>query len=328
MASELGYRRPPMTHYLVTGGAGFIGSNIVEALAKRGDRVRVLDNFVTGHRRNLVHSEGKFELIEGSFTDPEVCARAVEGVDYVLHQGALPSVPKSVAMPRESNDANVNGTLNMLIAARDAKVKRFVYAASSSAYGDTPTLPKVETMPSNPLSPYALQKYAGETYARIFYRVYGLETIAMRYFNIFGPQQDPTSQYSAVIPKFITSLLQDKPPPIFGDGTQSRDFTYIQNVIDANLQACEADSKCAGRVVNIACGGRFTLLDLARVVNEALGKDIAPEHLDTRVGDVKHSQADISLAKELIGYDPAIDFAEGIRRTIDWYTKNTAFWPA
>jgi nucleoside-diphosphate-sugar epimerase len=241
----------------------------------------------------------------------------------VLHQGALPSVPKSVAMPRESNEVNVTGTLNMLVAARDAKVKRFVYAASSSAYGDTPTLPKIETMPGAPKSPYAIQKYAGEMYLRVFHETYGLETVALRYFNIFGPRQDPTSQYSAVIPKFITAYLQGEPPVIFGDGKQSRDFTHIENVIDANLSACTAPSKCAGRVMNIACGERIDLNDLARVIREALGGGPNPRYEPTRVGDVKDSLADIALAKELIGYEPKVKFKEGIQRTIDWYRANT-----
>ena len=264
----------------------------------------------------------KIDLVEGSLTSFEDCKRAVDGVDYVLHQGALPSVPKSVDLPRESNAANVTGTLNILTAARDAKVKRVVYAASSSAYGDTPTLPKVETMPANPLSPYAIQKYTGEMYMRNFTQVYGLQTVALRYFNIFGPRQDPTSQYSAVIPKFITAYLEDKPPTIYGDGEQSRDFTYIDNVVHANLSACVADDKCAGHVVNIACGERIDLNELAKVIREAIGSDKQPLHTENRVGDVKHSLADIGRAKELIGYEPKVLFADGIKKTIEWYRAN------
>jgi UDP-glucose 4-epimerase len=312
-----------MALYLVTGGAGFIGSNLVEALLERGERVRVLDDFSTGKRKNLDPWVSKIEIVEGSMSRFEDAERAMSGVDYVLHQAALPSVPKSVAMPRESNEANVTGTLNMLVAARDAKVKRFVYAASSSAYGDTPTLPKIETMPGMPKSPYAVQKYTGELYLRTFHEVYGLETVALRYFNIFGPRQDPTSQYSAVIPKFITSYLQNESPVIYGDGKQSRDFTYIENVVNANLAACTAPSKCAGRVMNIACGERIDLNELADVIANALGSNKKPRYEPLRVGDVKDSLADISLARELIGYEPVVKFAEGIKRTIAWYRANT-----
>jgi UDP-glucose 4-epimerase len=308
-----------MSHYLVTGGAGFIGSNLVEALVARGQRVRVLDNFATGKRENLLPWLERIELVEGSLASFDTCQRATAGVDYVLHQGALPSVPKSVAQPRESNEANIDGTVNLLVAARDAKVKRVVFAASSSAYGDTPTLPKIETMPATPKSPYAVQKLTGELYMRVFYETYGLETVALRYFNIFGPRQDPTSQYSAVIPKFITALLAKQAPTIFGDGEQSRDFTYIENVVQANLLACTAPSACAGRVMNVACGERITLNDLATVINRSLGTSLAPIHQPERVGDVKHSMADIGLAKELLGYRPSVLFAEGIEKTIAWY---------
>lgn len=308
-----------MAHYLVTGGAGFIGSNIVEALVARGEKVRVLDDFSTGKRQNIAPWLSSIELIEGSIARPDDCHRAVRGVDYVLHQGALPSVPKSVEHPRETNEANVSGTLNMLVAARDAKVRRFVFAASSSAYGDTPTLPKVETMTPTPKSPYAIQKYTGELYCRVFHEQYGLQTVALRYFNIFGPRQDPTSQYSAVIPKFITAYLKDEAPVIFGDGEQSRDFTYIDNVIHANLAACTADPKCAGQVMNIACGERITLKDLARVIAEALGRSKPPRHEPPRAGDVKDSLAAIDRARALIGFVPQVPFKEGIRRTIEWY---------
>jgi UDP-glucose 4-epimerase len=315
-----------MAHYLVTGGAGFIGSNLVEALTRRGERVRVLDDFSTGKRENLAAVGGGAELIEGSVARLEDCRRAVAGVDYVLHEGALPSVPKSVELPRETNDANVTGTLNMLVAARDAKVKRFVFAASSSAYGDTPTLPKVETMTPMPKSPYAIQKLTGEHYCKVFFEQYGLETVAIRYFNVFGPRQDPTSQYSAVIPKFITAYLKDEQPVIFGDGTQSRDFTFIENIVHANVLACTQDQRCAGHVMNVACGERITLLQLAEVIREELGRTRLPVHQPMRAGDVMHSHADIELARRLLGFEPQILFREGMKRTIAWYKVNRAYW--
>ncbi len=311
-----------MAHYLVTGGAGFIGSNLVEALIGRGEKVRVLDNFSTGKRANLADFASRIELQEGSITRLEDCQRAVAGVDYVLHQAALPSVPKSIAMPVESNEANVVGTLNMLVAAKDANVKRFVYAASSSAYGDTPTLPKVETMPGMPKSPYAVQKYTGELYLKVFYETYGLETVGLRYFNIFGPRQDPTSFYSAVIPKFATAMMAGKSPVIFGDGTQSRDFTFIANVVEANLRACVAPKVCAGRVMNIACGERISLNQLAEIMAQALGSSVKPTYEPDRPGDVKHSLADVSLAWELIGDTPQVLFKEGIERAVRWYREH------
>jgi nucleoside-diphosphate-sugar epimerase len=315
-------RGPIMTRYLVTGGAGFIGSNLVSALVARKASVRVLDNFSTGKRENLQSVIDQIELVEGSLTSLADCERAVKGVDFVLHQGALPSVPKSVAQPIASNEANIVGTLNLLTAARDAGVKRVVYAASSSAYGDTPTLPKVETMSGNPRSPYAVQKYTGELYCRVFHETYGLETVALRYFNIFGPRQDPTSQYSAVIPKFIKATLRDEAPTIYGDGEQSRDFTYIDNVVHANLSACTAPSACAGQVMNIACGERIDLKTLAALIREILGKGKLPEFASSRVGDVKHSLADISKARSLIGYEVLVPFREGLERTIAWYQKD------
>ncbi len=308
-----------MTHYLVTGGAGFIGSNLVEALVGRGERVRVLDDFSTGKRENIAPWADRIEVITGSIADFATCQRAMAGVDYVLHQGALPSVPKSVELPRESNEANVSGTVNVLVAARDAKVKRVVYAASSSAYGNTEVLPKVESMTPCPLSPYAVQKFTGELYLKVFYETYGLETVSLRYFNIFGPRQDPKSFYAAVIPKFIAASIKDESPTIFGDGRQSRDFTYIDNVVQANLSACTADKKCAGQVMNIACGERIDLLELARVIREIVGTGKPPVHEPDRAGDVKHSLADISLAKALIGYEPRVKFAEGIRKTVEFY---------
>ena len=313
-----------MAHYLVTGGAGFVGSNLVEGLLERGEKVRILDDFSTGRRENLGPMVERVDLIEGSIADFETCQRAVRDVDFVLHQAATPSVPKSLRFPRETTAVNVGGTVNMLVAARDAHVKRFVFAASSSAYGNTEALPKVETMPAVPLSPYAIQKLAGEQYCRVFYEQYGLETVALRYFNVFGPRQDPNSMYSAVIPKFVTACLQDEAPTIFGNGETSRDFTYIDNVIQANLKACTAPRAAAGRVMNVALGGRVTLTELAHGIREALGRGKPPIYTDERAGDVKHSMADISLARELIGYAPEIDFSQGIAKTIAWYEQRTS----
>ncbi len=312
-----------MAHFLVTGGAGFIGSNLVEALVANEDQVRVLDTFLTGKRENLEAFRHQIELIEGDICELDTCRRAVDGVDYVLHQAALPSVPKSVELPVESNQSNVAGTVNVLVAARDAKVKRVVFAASSSAYGDTPTLPKVEDMPVRPKSPYAIQKVAGEMYCSAFHQLYGLETVALRYFNIFGPRQDPTSFYSAVIPKFIAACLRDEAPTIFGDGETSRDFTYVANVVQANLKACSAGPESAGQVMNIACGGRVSLTELAQVVLEKVGTGKPAVYESERVGDVKHSLADIKKAEALLGYRPEVSFSEGIGRTVDWYRANT-----
>jgi UDP-N-acetylglucosamine/UDP-N-acetyl-alpha-D-glucosaminouronate 4-epimerase len=311
-----------MAHYLVTGGAGFIGSNIVEALLVAGERVRVLDDFATGKRESIAPFLSKIDLIEGSLARIEDCRRATRDVDYVFHQGALPSVPKSIELPRETNEANVTGTLNLLVAARDARVKRLVFAASSSAYGDTPVLPKVETMTPTPKSPYAIQKLTGELYCRVFYEQFGLETVAIRYFNVFGPRQDPASQYSAVIPRFITAYLRDEEPVIFGDGTQSRDFTYVDNIVHANLLACKADKACAGQVMNVACGERITLLELARVIREDLGRTKLPRHEAPRPGDVMHSHADIELARKLLGFTPRVLFEAGMKKTIAWYKEN------
>lgn len=301
--------------YLVTGGAGFIGSNIVDRLVSDGAEVRVLDNFATGKKSNIEHNLGKIELIEGSITDLETVKRAVDGVDYVLHQAALPSVPRSVKDPIASNEANIDGTLNVLVASRDAGVKRVVYAASSSAYGDTPTLPKREDMPPNPLSPYALTKLAGEYYCRIFYKIYGLETVALRYFNVFGPRQDPTSQYAAVIPKFVESIMDGKSPMIFGDGQQTRDFTFVKNNVEANLLACTAPG-VGGEIFNIACGQRYSLIDLVKGINENLGTSVEPVFDETRAGDVKHSLADIEKAKKMLGFKPLVGFEEGLLEVI------------
>lgn len=313
-----------MAHYLVTGGAGFVGSNLVEGLLERGEEVRVLDDFSSGRRENLGPMVGRIDLIEGSIADFETCRQAVQDVDFVLHQAATPSVPKSLRSPRETTAVNIGGTVNMLVAARDAAVKRFIFAASSSVYGNTEALPKVETMPSVPLSPYAIQKLAGEQYCRVFFEQYGLETVALRYFNVFGPRQDPSSMYSAVIPKFVTACLRDEAPTIFGDGETSRDFTYIDNIIQANVRACAAPKRAAGRVMNVALGSRITLTDLAHGIREALGRGRPPVYADERAGDVKHSMADVSLARELIGYDPEVDFSQGIAKTIAWYAQSTS----
>ena len=309
--------------YLVTGGAGFIGSNLTRALLASGQSVRVLDNFLTGKRENLAglaeaHGDG-FELIEGDLRDLETVRKAAAGIEYVLHQGALPSVPRSVADPVLSNEINVAGTVNLLVAARDAGVRRVVFAASSSAYGDTPRLPKRESMTPNPKSPYAAQKLAGEYYLRIFYEIYGLETVSLRYFNVFGPRQDPKSTYAAVIPRFITTVLRGVPPTVYGDGLQTRDFTYIDNVIQANLAACLAPKTACGKVVNIACGERVSLLDILEIVYGLAGKRVLPKFEPGRVGDVRDSLADISLARDLIGYDPKVPFSEGLAQTFAWF---------
>ena len=308
--------------YLVTGGAGFIGSNLVERLLTEGKKVRVIDNLATGKIMNLEPFLNQIEFVNGDIRYLNTVMEAMRDVDYVLHQAALPSVPRSIETPLESNDVNTNGTLNLLYAAKEAGVKRFVCAASSSAYGESPSLPKIESMPTSPLSPYAVNKLAGENYCKAFYNVYGLETVALRYFNIFGPRQDPNSYYSAVIPKFIKALLLDKQPVIFGNGEQSRDFTYIENVINANLLACKGSQKSAGKVMNIACGERITLNDLAHQLNELLGKNIKPYHGEPRPGDIKHSLADITLANKLIDYTPKVTVYEGIKKTVDWFLAN------
>jgi len=303
--------------YLVTGGAGFIGSNIVEELVRRGERVRILDNFSTGKRENIALFLEDIELIEGDLRCLSTVRQAAEGVDYILHQGAFPSVQRSIDNPLDTDECNVRGTLNLLVAARDAGVRRVVYASSSSVYGDTPTLPKIEDMKPAPLSPYAVSKLAGEHYCRVFYQVYGLETVALRYFNVFGPRQDPTSQYAAVIPKFVTAMLKGEQPVIYGDGEQSRDFGYVTNAVQANLLAATAPN-VGGQVFNIACGQRYSLLDLVAAINRILGTDIVPLHTAPRVGDVKHSLADISRAREMLGYQAEVGFEEGLRCLIAW----------
>ncbi len=307
-----------MTGYLVTGGAGFIGSSIVEELVRRGERVRVLDNFSTGRRDNLNPLLEQIELIEGDLRDLPTVRQAVEGVDYVLHHAALASVQRSVDDPLAAHAANTTGTLHLLVAARDAGVRRVVYASSSSIYGDSPTLPKREDMLPRPKSPYAVSKLAGAHFCQAFTEVFGLETVSLCYFNVFGPRQDPTSQYSAVVPLFITAMLQGESPVVHGDGLQSRDFTFVTNVVWANLLAVTAPD-VAGRVFNVACGQRHTLLDLIAILNDILDTHIAPIHTAPRPGDVRHSLADITAAQEALGYRVDVDFHEGLRRTVAWY---------
>ena len=310
-----------MDKYLVTGGAGFIGSSICRKLVSQGCFVRVVDNLLTGKKSNLAEIIDKIEFIEADMGESEVAQSAVKDIDVVFHQGALPSVPVSVDDPAATHRHCVDATFTMLLAARDAGVKRFVYAASSSAYGDAPTSPKVETMPCNPLSPYAVAKLTGEYYCSVFYKVFGLETVALRYFNVFGPYQDPTSQYAAAIPAFVTALLKDEPPTIYGDGEQSRDFTYIDNVVRANLLAAGA-KETHGETVNIACGQAVTINEIIAMINKLLGKKVKPTYTDARPGDVKHSLADITAARKLIGFDPAVSFAQGLELAIDWYRTN------
>ncbi len=305
---------------LVTGGAGFIGSNIVKRLLELGNEVRVLDNFSTGKRENLFpfRELPNFKVFEGDLRSFHIVRSAVKGCDYILHQGALPSVPRSVADPITSNDVNILGTLNVLEAAKEFGVKRVVYASSSSVYGNNPDLPKQEDMPVFPLSPYAVTKYAGERYCQVFSKIYGIETVALRYFNVFGPNQDPTSQYSAVIPKFIKLMLNDESPIIYGDGTQSRDFTFVANNVEANILACTAP-EAAGEAINIACGERFTLLDLVSEINRILGKSVKPIFQPDRTGDVKHSLANIEKAKNLLNFTPQVSFKEGLEMTIEFF---------
>jgi nucleoside-diphosphate-sugar epimerase len=310
-----------MEKFLVTGGAGFIGSNIAKTLVSEGCFVRVIDNLLTGKKANLASIIDKVEFLEADMGDEEVARTAMKEVDIVLHQGALPSVPRSVDEPAATHKHCVDATFTLLLAARDAGVKRFVYAASSSAYGDIPTLPKVETMQPQPLSPYAAAKLVGEYYCTVFYKVFGLETISLRYFNVFGPHQDPTSQYAAAIPAFVTAILKDQPPTVFGDGEQSRDFTYVDNVVEANLLAARVEHT-AGEVLNIACGRAITVNEIIDVINDLLGKNIKPIYDAPRPGDVRHSLADITLAKNLIGYKPNVGFKQGLQLAIDWYRNN------
>src|SRR5436190_5596712 len=305
-----------MASYLVTGGAGFIGSHLTEELVRRGHRVRVVDNLLTGKRSNLDHIPS-VDFVEGDLADKEVAIRAVSKIDYVLHQAAIPSVPRSVKDPATSHRANIEASLNLLIAARDAGVKRLVYAGSSSVYGNTPTLPKREDMPPNPLSPYALQKLVAEQYACLFTSLYGFETVTTRYFNVFGPRQDPGSPYSGVISLFATALVEGRQPTIYGDGEQTRDFTYVANVVDGVLRACEAPN-AAGQAINIATGGRISLNELLQTMNRIIGTDLKATYLAWRAGDVRDSQADITKAKTLLGYTPIVALEEGLRHTIAW----------
>ena len=311
-----------MPRYLITGVAGFIGSNIAQELLRRGEEVRGFDDFSTGKRENLANLKGKFEFRELTLLDASGVADACSGIDYVLHQAAIPSVPKSVIDPVSSHNANITGTLNLLLGARAAGVKRVVYAASSSAYGDTPTLPKHEEMLPHPISPYAVQKLTGELYHSSFTQVYGLETVSLRYFNIFGPRQDPTSQYSGVLAKFITQMLAGNPCTIFGDGEQSRDFTYVENAVNANLLACTASAEqVSGKVFNVATGTRFSLNQTFRLLAAITGYTGEPQYAEPRAGDVKHSLADISRSRKALGFEPSVNFEEGLGRTVEWYKQ-------
>jgi UDP-glucose 4-epimerase len=307
-----------MANILITGGAGFIGSHLTTRFVGLGHRVRVCDNFSTGRRENLTHLDGRFELLEGDLRDPRECLRACRDMEYVFHEAAIPSVPKSVEDPQSSHDANINGTFNLLRAAVEAKVRRVIYAASSSAYGDTAESPKHERINPEPLSPYAVQKCTGEHYARVFFECYGLETISLRYFNVFGARQDPKSQYAAAIPAFVTTILQGEPPTIYGDGEQTRDFTYIDNVVHGNVLAMQVE-KTRGEVVNVACGDSISVNRVIAAINRILGTNVKPHHVGPRPGDVRHSCADITLARKLLRFQPLVSFEEGLRRAIDYY---------
>src|SRR5215208_1546043 len=306
-----------MAFYLVTGGAGFIGSHLASELVRRGERVRVADSFVTGKRENLTHIPG-VDLVEGDLADFAVAQSAVAGMDYVLHQAAIPSVPRSVQDPITSNRANIDAALNVLVAARDAGVKRVVYAGSSSAYGNAATLPKSETMATAPLSPYALQKLVAEQYCQMFTQLYGLETVTIRYFNVFGPRQDPSSPYSGVISLFISALCEGRRPTIYGDGEHTRDFTYVANVVDGVLRACTAKD-ASGEVINVATGGRISLNHLFQNIRDFVGAEVEPINEAPRAGDVKDSQADIGKAERLLGYRPLVSFEDGLKQTVEWY---------
>ena len=311
-------------HHLVTGGAGFIGSNVVDELVRRGQRVTVLDDLSAGKEANLSGVKDKIEFIHGSLVDFPTVQAACRGVNYVIHLGARTSVPRSVKDPLETNRVNVDGTLNMLVAARDAKVRRVVFAASSSAYGETPTLPKVETMPAAPISPYGVSKLVGEMYLQVFGRVYGLENVSLRYFNVFGPRQDPSSQYSGVLSRFMLAVLEEEQPVVYGDGEQSRDFTYVDNVVDATLRACEAPG-ASGLVLNVGTGSRITLNQTLKLLEKISGKPLRAKYDPPRTGDILHSQADISLGRRVLGYEPRVDFEEGLRRTWKWYKEAYAY---
>ena len=314
-----------MANYLVTGGAGFIGSHITETLVRRSDSVRVLDNFSTGRRQNLAGFAEGFTLIEGDLNDADALSRAVDGVDVVFHLAALASVPRSVADPLAVNRACVDGTLALLWAAQNAGVRRVVYSASSSAYGNSPTFPRIETLLPDPLSPYAAAKLACEHYCRAFWECYGLETVSLRYFNVFGPRQDPASQYAAAIPLFITAILEDRSPVVYGDGEQSRDFTYIDNAVQSNLLAAEAPREACGKVFNIGVGSSVTVNEVIAQINRILGKNVPSEFAPPRPGDVRRSNADISLAEKLLDYRPTVAFEDGLKKTIDFFsTQHTA----
>ena len=309
-----------MAHYLVTGGAGFIGSHLCEELVRRGERVRVVDSLITGKRQNLAHLP-QVEFMQGDLADIDVARRAVQDVEYVLHQAAIPSVPRSVEDPVTSNRANIDASLNILVAARDAGVRRLVYAGSSSAYGNSEVLPKVETMPTAPLSPYALQKLVAEQYCQMFTTLYKFETVTIRYFNVFGPRQDPSSPYSGVISLFISALCDGRRPTIYGDGEQTRDFTYVANVVDGVLRACQAPA-ASGEVINVATAGRISLNQLFTIVKREVGSSLDPVYSDPRAGDVRDSQADISKAQRLLGYAPIVSFEAGLGRTVKWYRES------
>lgn len=323
--------------YLVTGGAGFIGSNIVTRLIEMGESVRVLDNFSTGKKENLAHLDGnqRLRVIQGDIRDMEIVKKAVSGCDFVLHQAAIPSVQRSIEDPIQSTEVNISGTINVLIACRDEKVKRVVFASSSSVYGDQDVeksndskgtnstgglSPKREDLKPNPISPYGITKLTGEHYCRVFHQIYGLETVVLRYFNVFGPRQDPRSEYAAVVPRFIMAMLEGRPPVIYGDGEQRRDFTYVDNVVQANLRACHAKG-IAGMIINIGCGRSYSINELAERLKELKNTSIEPVHDLPRKGDVRFSQADITLAKELLNYSPDVDFSEGLRRSLEWFEK-------
>jgi nucleoside-diphosphate-sugar epimerase len=306
--------------YLVTGGAGFIGSNLVEELVRRRQEVVVLDDLSAGKEANLASVREKIDLHIGTITDLAAVQSACKGVQYVIHLAARTSVPRSVLNPLETNHVNIDGTLNVLVAARDAQVRRFVFAASSAAYGETPTLPKVESMPAQPISPYGLTKYAGELYAQVFGRVYGLENACLRYFNVFGPRQDPTSQYSGVLSRFMLAVIEGQSPVVYGDGEQSRDFTYVENIVDETLRACEAPG-ASGLVFNGGTGARITLNQVLKLLEQITEKTIQPKYDAPRSGDIRDSQADVSLAHKVLGYEPRVRFAEGLKRTWEWYKQ-------
>ena len=312
-----------MSTYLVTGGAGFVGSNLIGELVKRGETVRALDNLATGHIENLEQVKEKIQWHEADIRNLESIRPDFEGVDYVIHLAAIPSVPRSIADPLTSNSANIDGTLNVLLAARDAGAKRVVFSASSSAYGDHPALPRMESQEPRPLSPYALTKLTGEYYCKIFARVYGLETVALRYFNIFGPNQSPDSPYSGVLSLFISAYMNEQTPTIFGDGEQSRDFTYVENAVDATLRACTAPD-ASGQVINVGTGERHTLNETIKILDRIFARQVTPRYDAPRAGDVRHSHADISLARKLLSYEPGVRFEEGLLKTVEWFRSRLA----